>query len=398
MSPDEPHILAINGGSSSIKFACLSMSAAPHRIYCGSIDGIGRSHAVMHVTSDNPHDAMPVRTVPADRATAVMALVTWVTAHHADVELTAIGHRVVHGGPRYTDPQLVTPDMLDELRRITPFDPQHLTEELELIETFQQHMPGLPHVACFDTAFHHHMPRVAQIVSIPRRYEAHGVRRYGFHGLSYEFIRDELERRAGAISAQGKVIIAHLGNGASLIAMHHGKSVDTSMGFTPASGVPMGSRSGDLDPGLFQYLSVTEWLNAQQFDHMVNYESGMLGVSETSSDMRDLLRRESTDVRAAEAVALFCYQVKQRIGAFAATLGGVDTLIFTGGIGEHAAVIRARICAGMQFLGIEIDPQRNITHDEVISAYGTSVSVRVIPTDEERMIATLVGQTLHLVG
>lgn len=398
MSSAEPSILAINGGSSSIKFACFAMSAAPHRIYGGSIDGIGRPDAVMQVAGAAPHDAMTVHVAAADRATVVKTLVDWITTHHADDALTAIGHRVVHGGPLYADPQLVTPDMIDELRRITPFDPQHLTEELALIEAFQQHLPGLPQVACFDTAFHHHMPRVAQIVPIPRRYEAQGVRRYGFHGLSYEFIRDELERRAGAISAQGKVIIAHLGNGASLVAMHHGKSVDTSMGFTPASGIPMGSRSGDLDPGLFRFLTVTGGLNAQQFDHMVNYESGMIGVSETSSDMRDLLRRESTDVRAAEAVALFCYQVKQRIGAFSATLGGVDTLIFTGGIGEHAAVIRERICEGLQFLGIAINQQRNIAHDDVISADGSRVSVRVIPTDEERMIAILVGQKLHLIG
>lgn len=398
MSLVEPRILAINGGSSSIKFACFAMSSVPHRVYGGNIEGISRPDAVMQVTGEDPQDAMTVRVAPASRAAAVTALVTWITAHRSVGVLTAIGHRVVHGGPRYANPELVTSDMLDELRRIIPFDPQHLTEELALIEAFQQRLPGLPQVACFDTAFHLHMPRSAQIVPIPRRYETLGIRRYGFHGLSYAFIRDELKRRAGALAAQGKVIIAHLGNGASLVAMHHGASVDTSMGFTPASGIPMGSRSGDLDPGLFRYLTVAHGLTAQQFNHMVNYESGLLGISETSSDMRDLLTREPTDVRAGEAVALFCYHVKQRIGAFAATLGGIDTLVFTGGIGEHAAVIRTRICDGLQFLGIDIDPLRNTANDNVISSDASQVSVRVIPTDEERMIATLVSQTLHLEG
>jgi acetate kinase len=234
------------------------------------------------------------------------------------------------------------------------------------------------------------------LLPIPRRYEALGVRRYGFHGLSYAFLMVELSRLAGPESAQGRVILAHLGSGASLAAVHKGKSVDTSMSFTPAAGVPMGTRSGDLDPGLVWYLARTENMSAGQFNEMVNGQSGLLGVSETSSDMRDLLRTESRDVRAAEAVALFCYQVRKWIGGFAAALGGLDTLVFAGGIGENAPVIRARICDGLGFLGIEIDPGRNASNEGVISADGGRVAVRMIHTDEEWMIAKTVSVVLGL--
>jgi acetate kinase len=251
-------------------------------------------------------------------------------------------------------------------------------------------------VASFDTAFHHDLPRVARLLPIPRRYDAQGVRRYGFHGLSYAFLMGELARVAGSEAAQCRVILAHLGNGASLAAVHHGKSVDTSMSFTPTAGVPMSTRAGDLDPGLAWYLARTENMSVKQFNEMVNFHSGLLGVSETSSDMRDLLKCESQDVRAAEAVALFCYQVKKWIGAFAAALGGVDTLIFAGGIGENAPAVRARICSGLGFLGIEIDEKQNAANDDVISATSSRVAVRVIHTDEELMIARSVCLALEL--
>jgi acetate kinase len=253
-------------------------------------------------------------------------------------------------------------------------------------------------VACFDTAFHHDLPRVARLLPIPRRYEAQGVRRYGFHGLSYAFLMGELARLAGTEAAQGRVILAHLGNGASLAAVRDGKPVDTSMSFTPTAGVPMSTRSGDLDPGLVWYLARTEGLNAKQFNEMVNFHSGLLGVSETSSDMRDLLDRETQDVRVAEAVALFCYQVKKWIGAFAAALGGLDTLVFAGGIGENAPVVRTRICDGLGFLGIELEEKRNAANEGVISAAASRVTVRVIRTDEERMIAKTVCRVLGLQG
>ena len=286
--------------------------------------------------------------------------------------------------------------MVEDLRQLSPFDPEHLPEEILLTEEFHRRFPDMPQVACFDTAFHHDLPRVAQLLPIPRRYEAQGVRRYGFHGLSYAFLMGELARLAGTEAAQGRVILAHLGNGASLAAVHRGKPMDTSMSFTPTAGVPMSTRSGDLDPGLVWYLARTEHLDAKGFNEMVNFKSGLLGVSETSSDMRDLLEHETQDVRAAEAMALFCYQVKKWIGAFAAALGGLDTLVFAGGIGENAPTVRGRICDGLGFLGIELDEKQNATNEGVISAKTSGIPVRVIPTDEERMIARMVCGVLGL--
>jgi acetate kinase len=303
---------------------------------------------------------------------------------------------VVHGGPKYSAPQLITAEMVKELRRLSAFDPEHLPEEILLTHEFHRRFPDLPQVACFDTAFHHDLPRVARILPIPRRYEARGVRRYGFHGLSYAFLMEELGRLAGPEAAKGRVILAHLGNGASLAAVRGGKSQDTSMSFTPTAGIPMSTRSGDLDPGLIWYLARTEGLDDKRFNEMVNFQSGLLGVSETSSDMRDLLAHESQDVRAAEAVALFCYQVKKWIGSFAAALGGLDTLVFAGGIGENAPPVRVRICEGLGFLGIDIDEKQNATNASVISTPGGRVVVRVMATDEERMIARTVCRVLGL--
>ena len=281
--------------------------------------------------------------------------------------------------------------MLDELHRIRPYDPEHLPREIELIEAFRQRHPKLPQVACFDTAFHRTMPRVAKLLPIPRRFDAKGVQRYGFHGLSYAYLMEELARLGDPAATKGRVILAHLGNGASLAAVRDGKSIDTSMGFTPTAGLVMSTRSGDLDPGLVPYLARTEQMTATQFQEMVNHESGLLGVSETSSDMRDLLAREAGDVRAAEAVALFCYQAKKWIGSFAAALGGLDTLVFAGGIGENAPLVRARICDGLGFLGIELNETRNAKNAPLISPDAGRVTVRVIRTDEELMIAQ-VGQ------
>jgi acetate kinase len=329
-----------------------------------------------------------------DHAVAVEVLMDWIDERSDRGALTAVGHRVVHGGPKYSKPQRITADMVEELHRLSPFDPEHLPEEILLTEAFHRRFPDLPQVACFDTAFHHELPRVARLLPIPRRYEAQGVRRYGFHGLSYAFLLGELARLAGAEAAHGRVILAHLGNGASLAAVHHGKAVDTSMGFTPAAGVPMSTRSGDLDPGLVWYLARTEDMGAKQFNEMVNFQSGLLGVSETSADMRDLLDRETQDVRAAEAVALFCYQVKKWIGAFAAALCGLDTLVFAGGIGENAPTVRARICEGLGFLGIVLEEKQNVGNAGVISAAACRVAVRVIHTDEELMIARSVCRVL----
>ncbi len=391
-----PRILTINGGSSSIKFAVFEAGDSLRRILEGGIDRIGLPDATLRVKGSDQSDNFSRSVTAPDHTKAVGALMDWIEERGGRDRLAAVGHRVVHGGPKYSTAQRITAEMVEELRQLSPFDPEHLPEEILLTEAFHRRFPGLPQVACFDTAFHHDLPCVAQLLPIPRRYEAQGVRRYGFHGLSYAFLMGELARLAGTEAAQGRVILAHLGNGASLAAVGDGKPVDTSMSFTPAAGIPMSTRSGDLDPGLVWYLARTEGLDAKRFNEMVNFESGLLGVSGTSSDMRDLLGREIEDVRAAEAVALFCYQVKKWIGAFAAALGGLDTLVFSGGIGENAPTVRARICAGLGFLGIELEEKRNAANEGVISAPAGRVAVRVIPTDEECMIAKTVCRVLGL--
>ena len=392
-----PLILTINGGSSSIKFALFEGGDSLRRILEGGIERIGLPEASLRVKGLNQADNFSRLVTAPDHTAAVNVLMDWLEESMGSGSLGAVGHRVVHGGPKYSQPQRITAEMVEELHHLSPFDPEHLPEEILLTEAFHRRFPDVPQVACFDTAFHHDLPRVARLLPIPRRYEAQGVRRYGFHGLSYAFLMGELARLAGTEAAQGRVILAHLGNGASLAAVRDGKPVDTSMGFTPTAGVPMSTRSGDLDPGLVWYLARTEKMSAKEFNEMVNFQSGLLGVSETSSDMHDLLDRESQDVRAAEAVALFCYQVKKCIGAFAAALGGVDTLVFAGGIGEHAPTVRARICDGLEFFGIELQGKRNAANVGVISTDGSRVTVRVIHTDEEWMIAHTVCRVLGIV-
>jgi acetate kinase len=394
MGSTDARVLTINGGSSSIKFALFEDGDSPKRIVEGGIDGIGSPNVVFHVKSALPSDTFSRPVAAPDHTVAVGALMDWIERRSDRGALIAVGHRVLQGGPKYYKPQRITADLIAELHRLSLFDPEHIPEEIELIETSRLRFPDLPQIACFDTAFHHDLPRVAQLLPIPRRYEAQGVRRYGFHGLSYAYLIAELARVAGPEAARGRVILAHLGSGASLAAVREGKSLDTSMGLTPASGVPMSTRSGDLDPGLGLYLSATENMSAKDFNTMVTSQSGLLGISESSSDMQDLLQREASDVRAAEAVALFCYQVKKWVGAFAAALGGLDTLVFAGGIGENAPVIRARICEGLEFLGIGLDIKQNATNASVISTDASRVAVRVIPTDEELMIAKTVNQLL----
>jgi len=395
MNPANVRILTINGGSSSIKFALFEAGDPLRRILEGGIERIGLPEATLRVKGLNEADNFFRSVTAPDHTVAVDTLMDWIEERGGRDALTAVGHRVVHGGPKYGEPRRITAEMVEELHRLSPLDPEHLPEEILLIEAFHRRFPDLPQVACFDTAFHHDLPRVARLLPIPRRYEARGGRRYGVHGLSYAFLMEELARLAGTEAAQGRVILAHLGNGASLAAVRDGKSVDTSMSFTPTAGVPMSTRSGDLDPGLFWYLARTEGLDAKGFNDMVNFQSGLLGVSATSSDMRDLLDRETRDVRAAEAVALFCYQIKKWIGAFAASLGGLDTLVFAGGIGENAPIVRARICEGLGFLGIELEEKRNAANEGVISTAAGRVAVRVIPTDEERVIA---GMVCHVLG
>jgi len=395
MKPANPRILTINGGSSSIRFAVYQVGEPLKRRLYGKVDRVGLSGT--NLTFNDPTRNSPdSRSLAAsDHTSAANFLIDWLEKQNGFESVRAVGHRVVHG-MQHIQPEIVTQELLDELHRISPYDPDHLPREIELIEAFRQRHPKLPQVACFDTAFHHTMPRVAKLLPIPRRYDAMGVQRYGFHGLSYAYLIEELARVAGAKVAQGRVILAHLGNGASLAAVRDGKSIDTSMGFTPTAGLVMSTRSGDLDPGLAPYLARTENITTKQFYEMVNHQSGLLGVSEISSDMRDLLAQEAGDVRAAEAVALFCYQAKKWIGSFAAALGGLDTLVFAGGIGENAPLVRARICEGLGFLGIEINKARNAETAGVISSEASRATVRVIRTEEEQMIARSVCRALGL--
>jgi acetate kinase len=367
-----PQILTINAGSSSIRFALFATGARPVRLMDEKMERIG----------GEPASAI------ADR------LLQRLKAQSSTAAPDAIGHRVVHG-MLHTQPERVTPGLLQELRRMTSYDPEHLPREIALIEALQQRFPDVPQVACFDTAFHRHMPAVATQLPIPRRYLAKGVQRYGFHGLSYTFLLNELKRLGDPAAVRGRVILAHLGSGASIAAVLDGRGIDTSMGFTPAAGLVMGTRSGDLDPGLMSYLALTESMTAAQFQTMVNHESGLIGVSESSADVRDLLEHEGADARAREAIDLFCYQAKKWIGAFAAALSGVDTLVFAGGIGENSAPVRQRICDGLQFLGIEIDDSLNRRNAAQIST--GPVAVRVIRTDEESVIADLTGRVLAMI-
>jgi acetate kinase len=361
MNAASPLILSINGGSSSVKFSLITTSLPQRAEFSGTIEG---------------ND---------DRA--FLSLAERVEGYCPPSRLAAVGHRTVHGGPDLHAPQQVTPALLATLRRIAPLAPVHMPAALRLIEFVSGRYPMLPQTVCFDTAFHHAMPREARFMAIPFRYQDAGVRRYGFHGLSFESLMEEISASETSALADGRIILAHLGNGASLSAVHRHRPVETSMGFTPASGIPMGTRSGDIDPGLAWHLARTEGMDAEQFERMLTRESGLLGLSGTSADMRVLLEREATDTRAADAVTHFCHRVRMQIGAFAAALGGVDLLVFSGGIGEHAAPVRARICAGLAFLGIALDPARNASNARCISADTANTKVRVIHTDEEMVIA-----------
>jgi acetate kinase len=380
-------VLVLNAGSSSLKFALFDTTSSLARILSGTIDRIGSRESTFTLKGIEGRPQESAKISAPTHASVLNDLFRRIAEITGAGGFAVVGHRVVHGGPRYQETRRVDDEMLAELRRISSFAPEHLPGEISLMEALAEKFPHVPQVACFDTAFHSSMPRVAKMISIPRRYEAKGIQRYGFHGLSYTWLMQELQRTGGAKAASGRVILAHLGNGASMAAVRDGQCVDTTMAFTPAAGLVMSTRSGDLDPGLVSFLARSDQMTAQQFDHMVNRESGLLGISETSSDMRDLLAREADDVRAAEAVALFCYRAKKWIGSFAAALGGLDTLVFAGGIGENQATVRARVCDGLGFLGIELDKSRNAAHAGVISTDQSGVAVRIIRTDEELLIA-----------
>jgi acetate kinase len=387
-------ILAINGGSSSIKFALFKTGNSLKQLFNGAIENIGTQKATLNFSNTIDQQKNSIDIEAADHDQAANHLIGWLEKQEHFDSIKAIGHRIVHGMD-HTEPELVTDDLLNELKKISAFDPEHLPEEIKLIEVFKKRHPAIKQIACFDTSFHTSMPVVAKLLSIPRRYFEMGIQRYGFHGLSYAYLVEELKRVAGEEAAKGKIILAHLGSGASLAAVKHGKSLDTSMGFTPTSGLPMGTRTGDLDPGVAWYLMQCEKLGPKKFNHLINHESGLLGISETNSDMRELMKIEDTDHRAKEAIELFCYQTKKWIGSFTTVLGGLDTLVFSGGIGEHSPEVRSKICDNLEFLGLELDEIKNINNEAIISTEKSKVKVRVITTNEDVMIARLVNDILN---
>ncbi len=390
MSSDAARILTLNSGSSSIKFALYEANGGLRRVHSGSIERIGLPATTLRITATDPaHEE--TRALPAaDHNAAVAVLMGCLATRLAPATLHAVGHRVVHGGAGFTAPQLLTPEVLAKLAALSALDPQHQPQELSLVHAIAARFPRVRQLACFDTAFHRDLPAVARLLPIPRRYAAAGVRRYGFHGLSYEYLMSELARQCPPELARGRLVLAHLGNGSSMAAVQEGRSIDTTMALTPAAGLPMSTRSGDLDPGLADYLARTEGMTAAAFADLTTRQSGLLGLAETSSDMRDLLALEANDPRAREAVELYCYQIKKQIGAYAAALGGLDALVFTGGIGENAWQVRARTCAGLAFLGIELDARRNERSEALISTDTGRVQVRVIATDEQQVIARAV--------
>ncbi len=384
-------VLTINAGSSSIKFALFALAdplpEQPELV--GLIDGIGLPGQPPHLKAkDAGGHVLDDIDLPAGTEShhgALEFLVAWLHGHEAGWRIAGVGHRVVHGAQAYSQPIVLDDDAIRTLTGFIPLAPLHQPHNLDGIAALRKAMPDVPQVACFDTAFHRSQPEIAQLFALPRRITAQGVRRYGFHGLSYEYIAEALPRHANAARADGRVIVAHLGNGASMCAMRARKSVATTMGFTAVEGLMMGTRTGSLDPGVLLYLMDYEGMDAKALTKLLYKESGLLGVSGVSSDMRELLTSDKPEAH--EAIDLFCYRIVREIGSLAAALRGLDALVFTGGIGEHAAPVRERICAALGWLGVECDPEANGRDARRISPAGSAVDVLVLPTNEEWMIA-----------
>jgi acetate kinase len=381
-------ILVLNAGSSSIKFSVFPGHVRPSRqdLICdGECDGIG--HRV-HFTANDRAGASLVDDYLAEGTShedALAALLRWLEGHFQDHRLVAAGHRVLHGGSLYTAPVRIDASVTAELNRLIPLAPLHQPHNLAAIAALSKLHPALPQIACFDTAFHHTEPELATAFALPLRLTAEGIRRYGFHGLSYEYIASVLPDVLGPAEADGRVVVAHLGAGASMCAMHQRKSVATTMGFTALDGLPMGSRCGNLDPGVVLYLMQEKGMTAQAVSDLLYHSSGLLGVSGISDDMRTLLA--STDPHAADAIALFVYRINRELGSLAAALGGLDALVFTAGIGEHAAEIRRRVCEQTAWLGVQFDAAANAAGRPRITITASRVSGWIIPTDEDLMIA-----------
>ncbi len=386
------HVLTINAGSSSLKSALFALDGEDSALVASArLAGIGGAGGRFRATgADGTERAARDCDLP-DHAAAIRILLDWLEQAREADRIDAVGHRLVHGGLAFTAPERITPAMERELEKLAPLDPDHLPGALAAIRAAGRAFPDRVQVACFDTAFHRDMPSVARMLPLNRALYNEGVMRFGFHGLSYEYICGALARAAGTAAPRGRVVIAHLGAGASMAAVRDGRPVDTTMGFTPAGGLMMATRSGDLDPGVIVHLLRHKGLTTDALDALVNRQSGLLGISGTAGDMATLVRAAPEDSRAAEAVALFCYIARKHLGALVAALGGLDTLVFTAGIGEHAPSVRQAICDGLGVLGIKLDPAANAGNAPVISAADSAVSVRVIPTNEEIVIARATG-------
>jgi acetate kinase len=383
----------MNRGSSTLKSALYEGGNREELLLSITVDESGVSGSHLRIQEPNGTALLnsPVDSEPPSAALETMF--AWLDERGFLSQLGAAGHRLVHGGSQYAQPQRITPQFLSDVEKLGPLDPDHLPAAIRGIKFIGKKFPELPQVACFDTEFHRSLPKVARMYALPRTFYDQGIVRYGFHGLSYEYVMSELKTLEGELS-NGRVVIAHLGSGASLVAVKEGKSVDTSMGFTPLEGLVMSTRSGDVDPGALLYLLEQKKISVKELDTILNKKSGLLGVSAKSGDMRQLLEEMEHDVHAEEAVDLFCYRVKKYIGAYAAVLGGVDLLVFAGGIGERAPTVRERICDGLDFLGVRLDRTGNEANGALISGPQSRVKVRVINTNEDLMIVRHVRSVL----
>src|SRR5271154_1058620 len=389
MTDGRERVLTMNRGSATLKSTLYEVGRDPGKraeaLVSISVAYSYTTSARLKIIDANGATLLDSSVKGTDSNAALQAMFAWLDKHEYLSGLQAAGHRLVHGGARYTEPQRITPKFLTALEKLVPLDPDHLPAAIKEIKFVAKKFQKLAQVACFDTAFHSSLPTVAKMYALPRRFYDEGFRRYGFHGLSFEYIVGEL-RKLDAKLAAGRVIVAHLGSGASMVALQDGKSMDTSMGFTPLEGLVMSTRSGDVDPGLLLYLLAEKKMSAKATAALLNKQSGLLGVSGSTGDMRALLEKAARDPHAAEAIDLFCYRAKKYVGAYAAALGGLDTLVFTGGIGERASAIRERICSGLDFLGIRLEAAPNAANAPVISSSDSRVNVRVIQTNEDLMI------------
>lgn len=378
----EPLILSLNAGSSSLRLSLIKNSLRNEEIVIsGIVENIGKKKALLRLFRGTDVLLLDEELKLSNHVEAVQKAIE-LTNEIKEASFDAIGHRIVHGGEKYRAPAMIDDELIRGIRSVVPLAPLHLPAQIALIEYAAGEYPGVPQVACFDTWFHRFMPQVARQFPLPRDFYDQGIHKYGFHGLSYESVLFQLGSRG-----KDRLIIAHLGNGVSLSAVKDGQSLDTTMGFSPAGGVMMGTRSGDLDPGLLLYLLQEKGCKIVELERMINHESGLLGVSGTNSDMKELLAQRATDCRARLAIEMFCYQVRKNIAALATVFGGLDALIFTGGIGERGADIRLEICRGLEFLGISLDEAKNRKNQLTISKAKCSPSVLVIPAQEELVIA-----------